>query len=122
MKKVKISWREIHKGVVVLEKKIKQSKWPIKNIYGIPRGGLVLAVMLSHRLDIPLVVDLRSVNKNTLVVDEIADSGKTLLKLMSKKKVGLIASLYTRKTSLFIPQCTAFKLVGKEYLVFPWEV
>lgn len=55
----------------------------LKYVYGIPRGGLVIAVCLSHRLRIPLVPDEQALygvcnNLNTLIVDDICDTGKTL--------------------------------------------
>lgn len=48
-------------------------------IYGVPRGGIPLAVALSQGFDIPLADDLSS-SFNYLVVDDVIDSGKTRLK------------------------------------------
>ena len=48
-------------------------------IYGVPRGGIPLAVALSQEFDIPLANDL-SGSFNYLVVDDVIDSGKTRLK------------------------------------------
>ena len=58
-----------------------------KNIYAIPRGGLIFAVLLSHRLNIPITHELK---ETTLVVDDICDTGETL-KLIKCDKVCLIA-------------------------------
>lgn len=124
MKKIKtknISWKKIEEGVNILEKKLLPLRATIKNIYGIPRGGLVPAVILSHRLNIPLVIDQRSISKNTVIVDEIIDSGKTAQKLYKKKKVKLFVSLFLRKGSVFNPDYSAFKINEKDFLVFPWE-
>lgn len=124
MKKIntqKISWNKIDKGISLLEKKLQPLKATIKNIYGMPRGGLVPAVVLSHRLGVPLVVDQRSISKYTVVVDEIVDSGKTMIKLTKKKKTKLVVSLFTRNISTFKPDYTAFFVKKEDYLVFPWE-
>lgn len=121
MKTQKINWKKFDEGVNILEKKLRPLKTTIKNIYGIPRGGLCLAVALSHKLDVPLVIDQRSISKNTLIVDDISDSGETLLKLSKKKKTKLVATLFTRKGTSFIPDYTAFNLKNHNWIQFSWE-
>jgi hypoxanthine phosphoribosyltransferase len=49
------TWQEFEKDVEIISQQIKKRGWGLKNIYGLPRGGLILAVCLSHRLDIPLL-------------------------------------------------------------------
>ena len=44
-------------------------------IHGIPRGGLVLAVSLSHRLELPL---LATPQPGCLIVDDVFETGRTL--------------------------------------------
>ena len=44
-------------------------------VYGIPRGGLIVAVLVSHKLGIPLITSLRDMyGKKFLVVDDIVDT------------------------------------------------
>ena len=43
----------------------------LSGVYGVPRGGLVLAVCLSHRLGIPL---LEQPQAGCLVVDDIYET------------------------------------------------
>ena len=88
----------------------------VKSIYGIPRGGLVVAVRLSHLLDLPLILDPREIQSNTLVVDDIADSGKTL----EKFKNNIIATLYYNEKSPVTPKFWIFKKKDR-WIVFPWE-
>ena len=45
------------------------------SIYGVPRGGLCLAVALSHKLNIKIT---QNPMKNSLIVDDIFDTGLTL--------------------------------------------
>ena len=52
-----------------------------QNVYGIPRGGLIIAVMLSHLLDIPIVLSKKDVTKRSLIVDDIIDKGGTMERL-----------------------------------------
>ena len=47
----------------------------LSGVYGVPRGGLVLAVCLSHRLGIPL---LEQPQAGCLVVDDIYETGRTV--------------------------------------------
>ena len=49
-----------------------------KSVYGIPRGGLVVEVAISHRLGLPLKLKMEELDRDTLIVDDIADSGRTL--------------------------------------------
>ena len=49
---------------------------PISGVYGIPKGGLILASILSTRMDIAM---LMAPTKDCIIIDDIADSGETLL-------------------------------------------
>ncbi len=73
---VSISWSEINNYVNLLVKQIKNDKTKFSRIYAIPRGGLILGVMLSHRLGLPMIKE-QDGQKDTLIVDEIWDTGKT---------------------------------------------
>lgn len=91
---------------------VKKTNWKPDLIVGLTRGGLIPAVMLSHKYDVPLVpinlslrdfksdynsvlVDLNQATpryfngkyKNILVVDDILDSGDTLDELSRIFKV-----------------------------------
>lgn len=91
------SWQEFDGDI----KKI--SAWArgqnFDSVYGIPRGGLVTAVLLSHRLNLPLKLKIEELNGKTLIVDDISDSGKTLEKFgtqLSFKPV--VATLFYTST------------------------
>ena len=85
----------------------------IKSITGIERGGLVPAVMISHKLNIPYVT---KINKDTLVVDDICDTGETLKNIVA----GYTATLHYKPTASFTPDFYA-KEAGDEWIVYPWE-
>ena len=87
----------------------------IENIYGIPRGGLVLATYLSYRLDIPLTQKITSAF--TLIVDDIADTGKTLSRMpLDNRKV----TIYYHKQSIIKPYIWIYEK-KEEFIKFPWE-
>ena len=83
---------------------------------GLPRGGLVPPVILSHKLNLPL---LQKISQNTLIVDDICDSGITLLEASD---FGFqTAALALRYSSPYIPEFYSEKITDDKWLVFPWE-
>ena len=85
----------------------------IDSVMGLPRGGLIPAVLISHELDLPFVLHP---GKNTLVVDDINDTGETL----SKAPGAYWAVLHNKPTSKF-KDCIYAKEVGEQWIVYPWE-
>ena len=65
----------------------KCKNWKISNIYGIPRGGLCLAVALSHKLNIKIS---KKPTKYTLIVDDIFETGMTLNNFTNIKEVNFL--------------------------------
>jgi len=110
-----ISWEEIDGLIIHLADRIKTEMPYIESIVGIERGGLIPAVMLSHKLGLPLT---KSISANTLVVDDICDSGKTL-----KEGVGVYTAVLFHKphTSCFTPSIFAEEYKGDDWIILPWE-
>ena len=111
--KIYLEWDTIHDLVDVMAEKIITNYPNIDSITGLARGGLIPAVLLSHKLDIPWTL---AVHKNTLVVDDINDTGHTL----SKSPGVYTAVLHHKPTSVFSPSVYAEE-VGEEWIVYPWE-
>ncbi len=109
----------------MLEKFISKIKVYIKNentkgkvfsgLYGLPRGGLPIAVHLSHHLELPLFLEPK---ENCIIIDDISDSGKTLLKY--KGKYPIFTLLYKEKT-LVIPDISIEMVFEEDWINFPWE-
>ncbi len=114
--KLKLSWDDISNLVDNLCQKIPLELPLIDSVHGIARGGLIPAVMISHKLDLPYV---NVVGKNTLVIDDIADSGVTL-----EKAPGVYTAVlhYKPHTSCFKPNLWAELHEGDEWLIYPWEM
>jgi uncharacterized protein len=94
-------------------------------VTGVPRGGLIPAVILSHKFNIPFIgletatLLPKTNKKKILLVDDISDSGKTLEEL---HKHGFITStLATRDTTSYLPNVTGETIYDDTWLVFPWE-
>ena len=78
MSKKKVSWKSFHQSCITLADIMVKNRFKPHFIYGIPRGGLIPATIISHYLDIPLISTIDNYSKNILVVDEICESGKTI--------------------------------------------
>ena len=119
MEKEFYTWDNFEKDCDSLVRVIKESNARFKNIYGIPRGGLIPAVRLSHKLDIPLLSDKDIITKETLIIDDIADSGNTLAKLRDDIDTLTTATLFYSKNSIFKP--THYCRIKNKWVIFPWE-
>ena len=92
-------------------------------VYGLPRGGLALAVMISHRLNIPLLMAPAS---GCIIIDDICDSGETLIhyhknsSALEKPKYHITTMLYKQDAAVMPEYYWDVKRDG-EWIVFPWE-
>lgn len=84
-------------------------------VYGVPRGGLVLAVALSYALDLPLVPEP---DRKTLIVGDITGTGKTLSAWPDNQRVVWVRRWGAHcRTSA----ATYLPLGDDRWVVFPWE-
>lgn len=112
---LKLSWEEYQKMIEELTAKIKKSGLKFNGIYGVPRGGMIIAVSLSHKLNLPI---LNFSDKDTLLVDDISDEGKTLHHMKRKA----IATLFSSEWTITNPEFYCDKKQSKdEWIIFPWE-
>jgi len=118
-KNIVLTWEEFGKKVDYLIVKIRASMKVYEivydGIYGVPRGGLPLAVILSHHLDLPLLVHPTA---KSLVVDDISDTGITLSTIKHRS----IATIFSTPWTSSAPN---FYMDTKEdkdcWVCFPWE-
>lgn len=95
----------------------------ISGVYGLPRGGLIFAVLLSHKMNIPL---LQAPCKNCIIIDDISDTGESLLHYKNnssgnEKYDYYITTMYYKQGSLVEPDYY-FKKKEDNWIVYPWEV
>ena len=85
-------------------------------VYGLPRGGCTLAVMLSHILGLPY---LAYPKHGCLIVDDISDTGGTLkfYKLQGYKTT----TMYYHASTTAMPDFTMYEKTNK-WIHFPWEM
>jgi len=107
------TWSEFDKNVEFIAKKCKDIEF--SGVFGVPRGGLCLAVALSHKLDINLISKPK---KNSLIVDDVYETGFTL-----KKFKNIEGAMFFVLFSKVNP--TWWNTVNisekSEWIVFPWE-
>ena len=111
--KTYVSWKDVYKFVDSVADRFEDAN--ITGVYGIPRGGLVFAVMLSHRLAVPM---LMAPSDGCLIVDDIADTGITLQHY--RQEHYSIATMFYHEQSKIVPDFWMFEKKDK-WIVFPWE-
>jgi len=120
MEKFYVTWEEIDELVDLLAKQITNSTYQIDYIFGLQRGGLIPAVMLSHKLSIPMTQELT--RQNILIVDDICDSGETFKEFFLEYPHSIFACLHFKPhTSCFKPEFSANKFFSDAWIVYPWE-
>ena len=109
-----LSWNQFDRAVALLAKRFAHD--PISGIYGVPRGGLCLAVALSHALQSPLLSEPRD---EALIVDDVYETGRTLRALYEH----FPSARYAVWVSKQVPQWweAAVIIDSSEWLLFPWE-
>jgi hypoxanthine phosphoribosyltransferase len=121
--KLYLSWNWVDAQINKIGDKLDGKK--LEFVAGIPRGGLIPAVMISHAFGIKYISyssakalpgDLRS---KTLIVDDISDTGETLA---DAEKLGFItATLSIRVGTKTLPYFYGELINDDRWLVFPWE-
>ena len=119
VKRVYYSWEDVYK---LLDNIHAQTKGKIDYVTGIPRGGTILAIMYSHRFDIPYFEYKSNHYPRLLIIDDIADSGETILKWRGEMSNPKFATLHYKTSSKAKPEYFA-KEIPDDYgwIVYPWE-
>jgi len=143
-----LGWNEIEEASLTIAEKIVSSGFTPQVIVGVLRGGWIPARMLSDLLDVkevgaleikfyrgieerserpvitqPLVCDIK--DKNVLIVDDVADTGKSLQVALGAvslygPKLIKTASLYTKPWSVIVPDF--YYAQTDKWIIFPWEM
>jgi len=107
------TWTDFDKSVLHIANKCKSLKF--SGIYGVPRGGLCLAVALSHKLKVNLISKPR---KNSLIIDDVYDTGITLNNFKDIEGAMFFVLFSKVKPTWWN---TVFISEKSEWIVFPWE-
>ena len=110
---INFTWSEFDKSVDHIANKCKFIEF--SGIYGVPRGGLCLAVALSHKLKIELISEPI---KNSLIVDDVYETGITLNNFKD-----IEGAMFFVLFSKIQPTWWNAVFISKknQWIVFPWE-
>lgn len=117
MNKIYYTPKMFQRDVQELACQIRVSGIRYNYIYGIPRGGIPLAVALSQILNLSLISE-RELNEasTVLVVDDVVDSGKT----RNKYNEYDFACLHWKLKAQVMPTYSLYKGVN-DWVVYFWE-
>jgi len=136
---LKISWDLYHAAMKEIIGSFNSTNFKPDYIYGLPRGGLVPAVELSHNFERPMIKDylgdkiFKKVlkpfhHKFILIVDDISDTGTQLLKLTTQIKeidnqifLRTFTVVQNNLKTNFYPDYYCFKNIHGYWVDFPWE-
>tara|TARA_R100000951_G_scaffold67273_2_gene56758 strand:- start:23 stop:439 length:417 start_codon:yes stop_codon:yes gene_type:complete len=124
VKKEFYNWQWIDTQIDNIGEKLEGLDTP-KFVTGIPRGGLIPAILISHKFNIPYIgleaakALPGNIKKQILVIDDIADSGNTLAQIHRHNFI--TATLATRHSTTYLPTITGSSIHNDNWLVFPWE-
>ena len=119
-----ISWNLVDECVTDIAGYLRQTNVKYEGVYGIPRGGVILAVMLSHKLDIPYLERLSGMyGENFIVVDDIVDTGKTMKHYSTLEvcKNTCYVTIHEHEQSSVKPDYSVLYKEDK-WIVYPWEI
>ena len=107
------TWSDFDKSVSYIANKCKSLEF--SGIYGVPRGGLCLAVALSHKLKVNLISKPK---KNSLIIDDVYETGITLNTLKDIEGAMFFVLFSKIKPTWWN---TVHFSKKSEWIVFPWE-
>lgn len=120
--KIFITPQKFHEDILKLAQLIPKNKYSL--MVGIPRGGYIVAIYLSHYFNLSWI-DFASFNQfkkysnisNILIIDDISDTGVTLKKF----KEFDCATLYYKPRSIIKPTYFVEEFKDSDWLVYPFE-
>lgn len=90
--KYNLAWNYYFRLINKLYQKINWKEEEFDYIVAINRGGNIIGTILSHKTRLPLVVldkeEVLDVRGKILILDDISDTGRTLLKVISNLQSG----------------------------------
>lgn len=142
VEKIHISWEDFHQHAKYLAQKIK-AHGTYNKIIAISRGGLVPAGIIAYELDIRntqavnissydgerqrtaerivIKADAGKVDKNTLVIDDLTDTGTTFRLVKQLFPEATLAAVYAKSKGKNEADIYGIDIPDK-WVVFPWDI
>lgn len=125
-----VKWWEVRAYISDLIDRLKEDEYfhleDCPGIFTFPRGGLILATLLSYQINKPI---LMNPEPGCIIIDDIIDTGITMKKysdLMNDKNY-FITAMFMKDTQLeekseYQCYCDFFRYEkNDEWIVYPWE-
>ena len=118
----KYSYSVFLRDVESIIKEINKRGWRLHYVYGPPRGGCILAVFLSHKLNLKYLSTLKEkhIPGKTLLVDDVSDTGNTLKNIKNINKYKTV-TIYVKPGTCFIPNIHIRDIPRKYWITYWWE-
>lgn len=128
VQEIVFSWAEFDAAMNSLAYGIGKAPVAPTHIYGVPRGGLIPAVSLSHRLKLPILsywYEFKS-EQVLLIVDDVSDTGKTLDHVLTIAGVlgvtTYVVTIHKVPGTKIPPDFWVHKRPKDAWVKYPWEV
>jgi len=126
MMKKELTWEDFEAFVSRISARLKNSNNHFTAVSGIPRGGLPIAIRLSHELGIPFREYGERVAEDDFILmcDDVSDSGDTLSKIHGATDGTAnmcFLAWFIKTDTKFVPNYYDQSIARDVWLVFPWE-
>lgn len=125
--KIDFTWEDLNRSVRFITNRVKELDFQPRAVTGIPRGGLIPAVMLSHQLDIPFIARIPKESMEILVVDDIIFTGHSMHNFLENVPYSPFtkfrtASIHYHRSASFVPDIFHHELLKDDIWVqYPFE-
>lgn len=117
--KIYLTWTDVNN---LLDRLHQQTNGTINYVTGIPRGGTILAVLYSHRFNVPYMEFKSNHYPDMLILDDIADSGATFEDIEDNFPTPKKGALHYKSSSTYKPDFFAEEIDDSfGWIVYPWE-
>jgi len=117
--KIYLTWNDVNN---LLDKLHQQTNGIINYVTGVPRGGIILAVLYSHRFNIPYMEFKNNNYPDMLILDDIADSGATFENIQDNFPIPKKGALHYKSSCSYKPDFFAEEIDDDfGWIVYPWE-
>ena len=120
VRKIHLSWDDVDALLTVVWNQVSEKGF--KYVAGIPRGGLIPAILFSHKYGLEFLEYPSNHYNDLLIFDDIADTGGTLEKWVPNFPNPSFATLHTKTGATTKPRYTGITIPDDYgWIVYPWE-
>ncbi|MEM4475355.1 MAG: phosphoribosyltransferase [Fervidicoccaceae archaeon] len=147
MKFLSLTWNDVEEAVIELAERVEEAGERVDVVVGVMRGGWIVARLIADLLGVrdigalevkfyrgiqgrserpvivqPLLLDVR--DRNVMIVDDVADTGKSLQVAVNAvnlygPKTTKTLTLYVKPWSIIVPDF--YYASTDRWIIFPWE-